>query len=191
LPLVISHVSRLILFPVTGSTRGTTKSMEQSPFRQADSHSDSQEIPLLLCNPKVHHRVHKNPTLFPILSQMNPVYAFPPYVSKTHSNINLPPTLGSSERRTSSSSSSSLAARGYGLDDRMIGRFDSRRGWEFFSSPPRPERLWDPPSLLSSEYRVLFPWGKSDRGVKLTTHLHLVWRSNNAWRYTSTPNTPS
>jgi len=26
-------------------------------------------------------------------------------------------------------------------------------GWEFFSSPlPRPDRLWDPPNLLSSGY---------------------------------------
>jgi len=32
-------------------------------------------------------------------------------------------------------------------------------GWEFFSSPPRPERLWGPSSLLSNAYRTLFPWG--------------------------------
>jgi hypothetical protein len=32
-------------------------------------------------------------------------------------------------------------------------------------------------SLLSSGYQGLFPWGKSGRGVKLTTHLHLVPRS--------------
>jgi hypothetical protein len=33
------------------------------------------------------------------------------------------------------------------------------RDWEFFSSPPRPDRLWGPPSLLSNGYQVLFPWG--------------------------------
>jgi len=33
--------------------------------------------------------------------------------------------------------------------------FDSRRGQEFFSSPPHPERLWVPPN----GYRRLFLWG--------------------------------
>jgi len=27
------------------------------------------------------------------------------------------------------------------------------RGWELFSSPPRPDRLWGPPSLLSNVYQ--------------------------------------
>jgi hypothetical protein len=27
-----------------------------------------------------------------------------------------------------------------------------------FSSPQRPDRLWDPPSLLSNGYLGLFPW---------------------------------
>jgi len=35
----------------------------------------------------------------------------------------------------------------------------TREVWEFFSSPPRPESLWDPPSLLSNGYQGLFPWG--------------------------------
>jgi hypothetical protein len=37
--------------------------------------------------------------------------------------------------------------------------FASCGGWEFFCSPPRPERLWGPPSLLSNAYQGLFPWG--------------------------------
>jgi hypothetical protein len=40
--------------------------------------------------------------------------------------------------------------------------------------------LRDPPSLLSSGYQGLFTWDYSGRGVKLTTHLHLVPRSKNA-----------
>jgi hypothetical protein len=42
-----------------------------------------------------------------------------------------------------------VIALGYGLDDR--GSIPGG-GWEFFSSPPRPERLWGPPSLLSNGY---------------------------------------
>jgi hypothetical protein len=55
---------------------------------------------------------------------------------------------------------------GYGLDNR--GSI-SAKGWEFFSSSPRPNRLWDPHSILSNRYRGFF-----HRGVKLTTHVHLV-----------------
>jgi hypothetical protein len=32
-------------------------------------------------------------------------------------------------------------------------------GWKFFSKASRPERLWDPPSLLSNGYQGLFLWG--------------------------------
>jgi len=39
-----------------------------------------------------------------------------------------------------------------GIGTRKIGwsGLESRRGWEFFSSTPRPDWLWDPPSLLSN-----------------------------------------
>jgi hypothetical protein len=55
--------------------------------RTEHSHSAGQEIPLLLCNPMVHYRVHNSPPLVPFLSHMHPVHTFPPYLTKIYSNI--------------------------------------------------------------------------------------------------------
>jgi hypothetical protein len=59
-------------------------------------------------------------------------------------------------------------------------------GWEFFSSPPRPERLWSPPSLYpmvpeSLSLEVKWPGREADHSPPL------VPRSKNEWSYTSTP----
>jgi hypothetical protein len=48
----------------------------------------------------------------------------------------------------------------------------SNDGYFFLS--PRPDR--DPPSLLSNKYRKLLPKRERERGVKLTTHLHVMPR---------------
>jgi hypothetical protein len=45
-----------------------------------------------------------------------------------------------------------------------IGGSSPGWGWEYFSSPPRPDRLWGPPSLLSNGYGRgggAFPGGKT------------------------------
>jgi len=49
--------------------------MVQSAYWEANSYSASQENSRILCNSKVHHRVHKRPPLLPILKQTNSVHA--------------------------------------------------------------------------------------------------------------------
>jgi len=56
-----------------------------------NNHSASQ-TPRLLWNLKVHYRIHKNPTLVPILNQINPVHAFTHNFPKLRSNIIFPLT---------------------------------------------------------------------------------------------------
>jgi len=66
--------------------------------------------------------------------------------------------------------------------------FNSRheQWWDYFSSPPRPYRLWGPPSLLSIGYGgVLSP--QIRRPVRQTDHsLPSSAGVKNAWSYTYT-----
>jgi len=52
--------------------------------------------------------------------------------------------------RRNRDSSVSTAVTGHGQRGRISS---TTRSWEFFSSPPRPNRLWGPTSILSHAYR--------------------------------------
>jgi hypothetical protein len=49
--------------------------MEQNPSWEAKTFSGTQEIPRILWNQKVHHRIHNSPPPVPILGQIDSVYA--------------------------------------------------------------------------------------------------------------------
>jgi hypothetical protein len=61
--------------------------MEMSPSLEADSSSVGPEFSCLLWNPKVHYRLHKNPLVDAVLSQVNSVFTITVYLFKIHFNI--------------------------------------------------------------------------------------------------------
>ena len=69
-----------------------TYSMVQSPSSEANWFGASQEIPLILRNPKVHYRTRKRPPPVSFLSQPNPVQIPTSYLLEIHPNIIHPST---------------------------------------------------------------------------------------------------
>ena len=59
-----------------------TYSMLESPSWEANRFATSQEIPRILCNPKVHCHVYNCPPPVPILSQIDPVHAQTSHILK-------------------------------------------------------------------------------------------------------------
>jgi hypothetical protein len=76
-------------------------------------------------------------------------------------------------------------ATGYGLDDREVG-LRVPVGARIFTSPCCPDRLWGPPSFLSSWYRglppgVKRPGSETDHSPPTSSEIKKMWL------YTSTP----
>ena len=69
-----------------------TYSMVQSPSWEANWFEDSQEIPRISRNPKVHYRTHKPSPTVSILSQPNPVHIPTSHLLEVHPNIIHPST---------------------------------------------------------------------------------------------------
>ena len=74
--LLISLLTYLLLIYISAYslTYLLTYSMEQSSSWEANRFLASQEIPRILCNLKVHYRIHNSPPPVPIRSQLNPVH---------------------------------------------------------------------------------------------------------------------
>jgi hypothetical protein len=68
--------------------------MQQSPSWEANRFSASQEIPHILWESKVHHRIHKSPPPVIILSQSDPVQTSTSHFLNIHLKLILPSKPG-------------------------------------------------------------------------------------------------
>ena len=97
----ITHVTAIFENTVRFSWILHAYSMEQSPSWVANRFLASQEIPRILWNPEVLHRVYKSPPHVPILIQINPVQAPLPHstswnsilILSSHLRLGLPSCL--------------------------------------------------------------------------------------------------
>jgi len=114
--------------------------MEQSPFEKLIVTQLVRKFPVLYGSEGLLPRSQKSPPLNPVLNQMNPIHTLTPYFFVSFNIIwAVVPHA--------------IQWLSYELND--WGSIPSR-GRDISSSPPGPDRLWCPPSLLWNGYRGLF-----------------------------------
>jgi hypothetical protein len=136
-------VDGLLLFAELLNTYLFVLTTELSPSWDAANCAASQEVPIILWNPKVQYRVHKSPPLVLILSHINPIHSISSCLSKIHVNIVHPPT------RVGRLSKESVQVRGFLFTFVTVIVY----GEEFLAPRPTP-KLED--HLLSAVHDCLF-----------------------------------